>query len=156
MHPTILTFFKALDVRGELGVNWDEAIAYRIGWAVAQHFQAANTVVGLDARETSPELAAVVMRGICDAGSNILWIGLAGTRKMYWVVTKFNDCAGIEIAASHNWINYNGLKIVKSGSQPLDDVEAFQAIKTLAKNQAWIANLSKSTIQYILKEARKN
>ena len=74
---------------------------------------------------------------------------------MYWAVTKFNTSAGIEITASHNPINYNGLKIFKSGSQPLDDVEGFQAIKTLAENQTWIATPSKGTIQDISKEASK-
>ena len=154
-QPTALTCFKAYDVRGQLGVNFDTIIAYRIGRAVAQHFQAKDIVIGFDARETSPELAAAVMRGICDAGGNVMSIGLAGTEEMYWAVTEFNACAGIEITASHNPINYNGLKIVKSGSQPLDDQENFQAIKTLAENQTWVENISKGSIQDISKEARK-
>ena len=70
-------------------------------------------------------------------------------------VTEFNACAGIEITASHNPINYNGLKIVKSGSQPLDDQEDFQAIKLLAENQTWIENLPKGSVQDIAKAARK-
>jgi phosphomannomutase len=152
---TTLTCFKAYDVRGELGVNFDTAIAYRIGRAVAQYFQAKNIVVGFDARETSPELATATMRGICEAGANVMAIGLAGTEEMYWAVTEFNACAGIEITASHNPINYNGLKIVKSGSRPLDDKDDFQAIKTLAENQTWAENLSKGSIQDISREARK-
>ena len=152
---TTLTCFKAYDVRGELGVNLDTTIAYRIGRAVAQRFQAANIVIGFDARETSPELADATMRGICNAGSNVMSIGLAGTEEMYWAVTEFNAYAGIEITASHNPINYNGLKIVKSGSQPLDDLDDFQAIKLLAENETWVENLPKGSIQDISKEARK-
>ena len=154
-QPTALTCFKAYDVRGELSVNFDAAIAYRIGRAVAQHFKAKNITIGFDARETSPELAAAVMRGICDAGSNVFSMGLAGTEEMYWAVTEFNACAGIEVTASHNPINYNGLKIVKSGSQPLHDKDNFQAIKLLAENQTWIENPSKGSVQDISKEARK-
>ena len=112
-------------------------------------------MIGFDARETSPELAVAAMHGICAAGSNVMSIGLAGTEEMYWAVTEFNACAGIEITASHNPINYNGLKIVKSGSQPLDDHDDFQAIKVLAENETWIENLSKGSIQDISKEARK-
>ena len=74
---------------------------------------------------------------------------------MYWAVTKFTACAGIEITASHNTINYNSLKIVKLGSQPLDGQDDFQAIKTVAKNQTWVENSSKGSIQDISKEARK-
>ena len=154
-QPTALTCFKAYDVRGELGVNFDTEIAYRIGRAVAQHFHATNIVIGFDARETSPELAAAVMRGICDAGGNVMWIDLTGTEELYWAVTEFNACAGIEITASHNPINYNGLKIVKAGSQPLDDQVDFQEIKALAENETWVKNISKGSIKDISKEARK-
>ena len=76
-----MTCFKAYDIRGELGVNLDATIAYRIGRATAQHFQATNIVVGFDARETFPEFAAAVIRGICDTGSNVMSIGLAGTEQ---------------------------------------------------------------------------
>ena len=155
IHPTTLTCFKAYDVRGELGVNLDVAIAYRVGRAVAQHFQATNVLIGFDARETSPELATATIRGICDAGSNVMLIGLAGTEEMYSAVTELNACAGIEITASHNPINYNGMKIVKSGSQPLDDQQDFQAIKLLAENETWVENPSKGTVKDISKDARK-
>ena len=81
VQRTTLTCFKAYDVRGELGVNFDTQIAYLIGRAVAQHFQSKDIVIGFDVRETSPELAAAVMCGICDAGSNVMSIGLAGTEE---------------------------------------------------------------------------
>ena len=58
-------------------------------------------------------------------------IGMAGTEEMYWAVTEFNADAGIEITASHNPISYNGMKIVKSGSRPLDNSQDFQVIKNL-------------------------
>ena len=154
-QPTSLTCFKAYDVRGELNINFDAIIAYRIGRAVGQHFGAKNVVIGFDARETSSDLADATKRGICDSGSNVMSIGLAGTEEMYWAVTEFNACAGIEITASHNPINYNGLKIVKSGSRPLDDKDDFQAIKTLAENQTWVENRSKGSIKDISMEARK-
>lgn len=132
-----LTCFTAYDVRGELGVNFDAAIAYRIGRAVGQRFGTGTVVIGRDARETSPELAAAVARGVCDAGSKVLDLGMAGTEEMYWAVSEFGASAGIEVTASHNPTNYNGLKIVKSGSRPLDDVDDFQVIKRLAEAADW-------------------
>jgi len=134
-----LTCFKAYDIRGEIGVNIDEGIAYRIGRAVAQHFGAKSIVIGFDARETSPAFAAAAARGAMDAGADVLDIGMAGTEEMYWAVTEFGACAGIEVTASHNPINYNGMKIVKSGSQPLDDAADFQVIKALAGAQDWVS-----------------
>ena len=65
-----LTCFKAYDVRGELGEEFNEDIAYRIGRATAQSQKAKTVVVGFDARATSPGLADAVAEGICDAGAD--------------------------------------------------------------------------------------
>ena len=116
---TELTCFKAYDVRGEIGVNIDEDIVYSIGRAVAQHLSAKSVVIGFDARETSPSFAAVASQGVRDAGADVSNIGLAGTEEMYWAVSEFRACAGIEVTASHNPINYNGMKIVKRGEDIL-------------------------------------
>ena len=132
-----LTCFKAYDIRGEIDININEAIAYRVGRSVAQHFNSKSIVVGFDARETSPAFAKAVGQGIMDAGSNLIDIGLAGTEEMYWAVSNFSASAGIVVTASHNPINYNGMKIVKSGSRPLDDYEDFKAIKNLAETEKW-------------------
>ena len=132
---TELSCFKAYDIRGEIGVNIDENIAYRIGRTVVQHFGAKSVVIGFDARETSPAFAAASSKGLRDAGEDALNIGMAGTEEMYWAVTEFGACAGIEVTASHNPINYNGMKIVKSHSRPLDDAGDFQVIKALAGSQ---------------------
>lgn len=136
MHE--LTCFKAYDIRGEIGITIDEDIAYRIGRAVAQHFEAKSVVIGFDARATSPAFAAAAARGVMDAGADVCDIGMAGTEEMYWAVTEFGACAGIEITASHNPINYNGMKIVKSRSRPLDDAADFQVIKALASARDWV------------------
>ena len=132
-----LTCFKAYDIRGEIGVNIDEDIAYRIGRAAAQHLNAKTIVIGFDAREASPAFAAAASQGARDEGADVINIGMAGTEEMYWAVTEFSACAGIEVTASHNPINYNGMKIVKSQSRPLDDVADFQVIKALAGSQDW-------------------
>ena len=137
MTQKTLTCFKAYDIRGEINVNIDEDIAYRIGRAVAQHFYAQSLVIGFDARKTSPSFAAAAAKGAIDTGCDVLDIGLVGTEEMYWAVTEFGACAGIEVTASHNPINYNGMKIIKSGSQLLDDIDDFQVIKTLAVSQNW-------------------
>ena len=124
--------FKTYDIRGKLQTELDLDVAYRIGRATAQYFKAQTLVLGFDARETSPDLANSLQMGACDAGTNVLNIGLAGTEEMYWAVSAFSADVGIEVTASHNPIDYNGMKIVKSGSQPLSDKE-FSAIKILGK-----------------------
>jgi len=140
-----LTCFKAYDIRGEIDININEAIAYRVGRSVAQHFNSKSIVVGFDARETSPAFAKAVGQGIMDAGSNLIDIGLAGTEEMYWAVSNFSASAGIVVTASHNPINYNGMKIVKSGSRPLNDNEDFKAIKNLAETEKWAKTNNKGS-----------
>ena len=151
-----LTCFKAYDIRGEIDININEAIAYRVGRSVAQHFNSKSIVVGFDARETSPAFAKAVGQGIMDAGSNLIDIGLAGTEEMYWAVSNFSASAGIVVTASHNPINYNGMKIVKSGSRPLDDNEDFKAIKNLAETEKWTKADNKGSYLDYSDEARSD
>ena len=73
-----LPCFKAYDVRGEIGVNIDEGIAYRIGRAAVQHFNAKSVVIGFDVRKTSPAFAAAASCGARDAGADVVNIGMAG------------------------------------------------------------------------------
>ena len=127
-----LKCFKAYDIRGKLGEEFNEEIAYRIGRSTAQLLKVKTMVVGFDARATSSNLANAVKHGICDTGANVLDIGLSGSEEVYAAVVELDSCAGIQITASHNPIDYNGMKIVKRGSQPLNDIE-FDAIKTLAE-----------------------
>ena len=96
---TDLTCFKDYDIRGEIGVNIDEGVAYRVGRSAAQHLGAKSVVIGFDARETSPAFAAAAARGAMDAGADVSDIGMAGTEEMYWAVTEFGACAGIEVTA---------------------------------------------------------
>ncbi len=130
-----LSCFKTYDIRGEIGVDIDENISYRIGRSTSQHFKAKSVIVGYDARETSPAYASAVANGIQDYGSDVIEIGLAGTEEMYWAVTQFGSCAGIEVTASHNPKNYNGMKIVKSKSQPLHEEKDLKAIKRIAETE---------------------
>ena len=131
-----LTCFKAYDVRGKLGDELDEDIAYRIGRATVQSQKAKVVAVGFDARATSPVLASAVARGVCDGGADVVDIGLAGTEEVYAAVTEFGACAGVEVTASHNPINYNGMKIVGRGSKPLSEHE-FGLIKALAEESSF-------------------
>ena len=133
-----LTCFKAYDVRGKLGLELNEDIAYRIGRATAQSLNAKTVALGFDARESSPILAQSVAKGICDAGADVVSIGLVGTEEIYAAVSNFDTDAGIEVTASHNPIEYNGMKIVKKRSHPLSDQE-FSNIRFLSEANNFIS-----------------
>jgi isocitrate lyase len=74
MPPRAISCFKAYDVRGRLGSELDEDVAYRIGRAFAQERNAETVIVGRDSRATSPALAEALIRGLTEGGADLLWI----------------------------------------------------------------------------------
>ena len=137
MYERALNAFKAYDLRGRLGHDMDEDVAYRLGRAAAEQYNAKAVVIGWDARETSESLASAVMRGVTDAGTEAWNIGLAGTEEMYCATATLVACLGIEVTASHNPIDYNGMKIVGAGDCPFDLAFDFKALKRRAEAAAW-------------------
>ena len=85
-----LNCFKVYDIRGKIGEELNEEIAYRIGRATTQILDAKSVVVGFDARATSPMLADSLTRGICEAGSDVYQLVLRGPRKCILLVQYFN------------------------------------------------------------------
>lgn len=150
-----LTCFKKYDIRGKINENIDASIVYRISRAAAQHLNCKSVVIGYDARGTSPEFANAACLGATDAGSNVLQLGLAGTEEMYWAVTEYNACAGIMITASHNPIDYNGMKLIKSQSRPLDEKKDFAVIKKLAELQDWKQKHTTGSVVDVSGDARE-
>ena len=132
-----LTCFKAYDIRGRLGEELNEGIAYRVGRAFAEVMGAKAVVLGRDCRESSQALAQAVGQGLSAGGAQVLDLGLAGTEEMYAAVTEFGADGGIEVTASHNPMDYNGMKLVRAGSAPLDAASGLAAIKAAAERAAW-------------------
>ena len=114
-----LTCFKAYDIRGQLGTELDEDIAYRIGRAYAEFLKPKNVVLGGDVRLTSESLKKALGEGIRDAGSDVIDIGMVGTEQVYFATSHLNAGGGIEVTASHNPIDYNGMKPIREGSRPV-------------------------------------
>ena len=128
-----LTCFKAYDIRGQLGVELNEEIAYRIGRAYAEFIKPANVVLGCDVRLTSKALKNALSDGICDAGSDVIDIGMVGTEEVYFATSFLNADGGIEVTASHNPIDYNGMKLVRKNSRPISSDTGLLKIKALAE-----------------------
>ncbi|MFM2355891.1 MAG: hypothetical protein RLZZ528_1627 [Pseudomonadota bacterium] len=124
--------FKAYDIRGEIGVNLDPAVARRIGAAFARVMRPVSVVVGRDCRASSTELQQGLIEGLLSEGVVVIDIGLAGTEEVYFATAHLGAGGGIEVTASHNPMNYNGFKLVGPGSRPLEDAE-FQAIRVSAE-----------------------
>ena len=151
---TPLTCFKAYDIRGRLGIDLDENIAYRIGAAFAVALNAKTVVLGRDVRASSEELANSVAQGLNDQGCEVLEIGLSGTEEMYFATTHFGADGGICVTASHNPMDYNGMKMVRAGSAPLDAASGLARIKELAEANAFEKKATLGKIRNVAGEAR--
>lgn len=132
-----MTCFKAYDIRGRLGAELNADIARRIGRAFAQTLGARRVVVGRDCRASSETLMIAVIDGLLAAGVEVCDLGLCGTEEMYFATTHLDACGGIEVTASHNPMDYNGMKIVGRGSAPLDPNADMMAIRALAESGAF-------------------
>jgi len=128
-----LACFKAYDIRGRLGVDLDAGIAFRIGRGFARALGARRVVLGRDIRESSVELAGAVARALVAEGCEVLDLGLSGTEEMYFATTHFGADGGVCVTASHNPMDYNGMKMVRAGSAPLDAATGLSTIKALAE-----------------------
>ncbi len=128
-----LPCFKAYDVRGKLGVELDESVAYRIGWAFAAHLEAGRVAVGGDVRLSSEPLKQALARGLMDAGADVIDLGMTGTEEVYFAAFHLDVDGAIEVTASHNPMDYNGMKFVGRGAVPISADSGLRAIQRLAE-----------------------
>ena len=128
----MLSCIKAYDIRGRIPDELNEDVAWRIGRAFADTLRCENVVVGRDVRLSSPQLAAAVTAGLNDAGSAVIDIGLCGTEEVYFQTAHRGAGGGIMVTASHNPMDYNGMKLVREGSRPISGDSGLHEIGRLA------------------------
>ncbi len=132
-EPIEITCFKAYDVRGKLPDQLNEDIAYRIGRAYAEFLSPDQVIVGRDIRESSQELKEALCRGLTDGGANVLDLGLCGTEEVYFATFDREVSGGIMVTASHNPIDFNGLKFVREQSRPISGDNGLVDIRKIAE-----------------------
>ena len=132
-----LTCFKAYDIRGKLGTELNEEIAYKIGRAYGQIYQPKTVVIGCDIRLTSESLKQATIQGLNDAGVDVLDLGMTGTEEVYFGAFHLDVQGGIEITASHNPMDYNGMKLVREQARPIGADSGLAEIQALAESGAF-------------------
>ncbi|WP_028885091.1 phosphomannomutase/phosphoglucomutase [Teredinibacter turnerae] len=128
-----ITCFKAYDIRGRVPEELNEDVAYRVGRAYADYLDASKVVVGHDIRLTSATLTDALVRGITDAGCDVIHIGQVGTEEVYFGTFHLNADGGICVTASHNPMDYNGMKLVRENSKPISGDTGLNDIKAMAE-----------------------
>jgi len=144
-----ITCFKAYDVRGRIPDQLNEDIAYRIGRAYASFLRPETVVVGEDIRLSSPGLLKALVRGLRDSGVNVKELGLCGTEVVYFATDHYGYDGGIMVTASHNPMDYNGLKFVREGSRPISADTGLEDIRELAERNAFTDAARKGSVERI-------
>lgn len=130
---TAISCFKAYDVRGRVPEELNVDVAYRIGRAYAAYLAPKKVAVGRDIRLSSTALCEALIRGLTDAGVDVLDIGLGGTEFAYFATFHLELDGGIMVTASHNPPDYNGMKFVRKQSRPISSDSGLLEIQALAE-----------------------
>jgi len=125
------SIFRSYDIRGVYPEAINECLAEKVGFAVVKHLKAKEVVVGRDMRLSSPVLFASLVRGINQAGADVVDIGMVPTPVTYFAVVHLKAKAGIMISASHNPPEYNGFKIVGEKAIQLSKESGIEDIKKI-------------------------
>ena len=124
--------FHAYDIRGIWGKDWDLDIAYKVGYFIPELLKTDKVLVGRDCRVSSDEIHDAVLKGINDAGADVYDIGLSSTPMVYFGTANYGFDASVQITASHNPAEYNGMKVSTTDAQAV----GFDA--GLGQIKAWI------------------
>lgn len=111
--------FKAYDIRGIYNKDFDKKTAYKVGYFLPSLLSTDHVVVGRDVRLSSPEIHEYLLKGITDSGADVYDLGLATTPMVYFATVFLKADASVQITASHNPKEYNGLKISRKDAIPV-------------------------------------
>ena len=114
-----LKAFHAYDIRGHFGTDLTVGIAYKVAYFLPELLDTRRILVGRDMRLSSPALHDAVIRGLLDAGAEVWDLGLSTTPFVYYVTARHGFKASIQITASHNPKEDNGLKVSRELALPV-------------------------------------
>jgi len=130
------SIFKAYDVRGIYPSELNEDAARLIGRAFVAYLGAGRIGVGRDMRLSSPSMAAAFIDGAREQGASIVDYGMIGTDMLYYGVARDGLEGGVQVTASHNPGEYNGMKMVRREAFPLSGDEGLAEIRDMIQRDA--------------------
>jgi phosphomannomutase len=126
--------FRAYDIRGVYPQDIDEEAYYRIAKGYVYIFKPKTMVVGMDARLSSPQLKASVIQGFLDSGVDVVDIGGITTDMLYYTVGASSEYSGgVVVSASHNPVQYNGMKMVREKATAISSETGLFDIRDVLK-----------------------
>lgn len=134
-----MSCFKPYDIRGRVPEELNPDVAFRLGCAYASEFSPKTVALGRDIRHSSAELLQALAHGLGSRGVTVLDLGLCGTEEVYWAAQQEGVDGGIEVTASHNPIDYNGMKLVRGGAIPISADSGLKALEQSVRASSALA-----------------
>jgi phosphomannomutase / phosphoglucomutase len=125
------SIFKAYDIRGIVDTTLTESTVRLVGLALGTRAKSKGikeVVVGRDGRLSGPRLIAALSQGFCEAGVDVVDIGMVPTPVVYFATYHLGCGTGVAVTGSHNPPEYNGLKMMLGGDTLYGD--AIQSLYT--------------------------
>ena len=134
IHASI---FKAYDIRGVVPSTLNVEVAHALGRAFGTHAQTCGettVAVGRDGRLSGPSLVDALVRGLVEAGMQVIDVGAVTTPMLYFAASTVCR-SGIQVTGSHNPKDYNGFKMVIGGRAIYGD--EIQGLYQIMQAQSW-------------------
>ena len=131
-----MSFFKAYDMRGTYGVDFDLDTVYRVGLALPRVIPGPKWLVGRDGRLSSEAVLTALVAGLTDAGAAVTDIGLATTPEIYFFTGEDNFDGSVMVTASHNPPGDNGMKVSRRGAKSVSYKTGLQEVEALVATLA--------------------
>jgi len=126
-------FFKAYDMRGTFGTDFDLDTVYKVGLALPKVVAKGRWLVGRDCRTTSEAVRDALVKGLTDAGAEVTDIGLCTTPMVYFFTAADDYDGSVMITASHNPPSDNGLKVSKRTALPVGYADGLNEVERLVQ-----------------------
>ena len=124
-----MSFFKAYDMRGTFGVDFDLALVERVGRELPRVIGGTRWLVGRDCRTTGADVEAALVRGLAAAGADVTELGLCTTPMVYFFTAADGYDGSVMVTASHNPPGDNGLKVSRAGAVPVGFADGLDQVK---------------------------
>lgn len=143
--------FKAYDIRGVFNKDIDENLAYKVGYFLPKLLNTNEVLVGRDIRLSSDAMYEALTQGVLDSGNYVLSIGRSTTPMVYFATAYFHVKASVQITASHNPKEYNGIKISREFAIPVGGETGLKELENMVLNEPVVpvASDKKGTIKVV-------
>lgn len=138
--------FHAYDIRGIYNQDFNKDDAYKIGFFLPKLLNTNKILVGRDVRDSSPEIFEYLTNGITNAGADVYNVGYATTPMVYFATAKLGFDASVQITASHNPKQYNGMKISRTNALPVGYDSGLADLEKMMNNEKIVVSDNKGKI----------